>query len=61
MTNKTIIINDYKKYWITDSDQGSIIKICHDNDDSVLTLDLRWKDRKRENNGRITNKKGKNV
>jgi len=61
MTNKTIIINDYKKYWITDSAQGSIIKICHDNDDSVLTLDLHWKDRKRENNGRVTNKKGKNV
>lgn len=57
MTNKTIILNNYKKYWITDSAQGNIIKICHDNDDSVLTLDLRWKDRKRQNNGRVTNKK----
>jgi hypothetical protein len=56
MPGKTIVINDYKKYWISDTAQGSLIKICHGKDDQVLTIDLRWKDRRRTNGNRVINK-----
>jgi len=56
MPGKTIVINDYKKYWISDTAQGSLIKICHGKDDQVLTIDLRWKDRRRTHGNRVINK-----
>ena len=54
---KTIVVNDYKKYWISDTAQGSVIKICHGNSDSILEIDMRWRDRKREAGGRVVSKK----
>ena len=56
MPGKTIVINDYKKYWISDTAQGSLIKICHGKDDQVLTINLRWKDRRRTHGKRVINK-----
>ena len=56
MPGKTIVLRDYKKYWIYDSAQGSIIKICHGKKDDVLTIDLRWKDRIRTHENRVVNK-----
>jgi hypothetical protein len=49
---KTIVINNYKKYWVSDTAQGHLIKICHGNNDQVIELDLRWEDRKRDKGGR---------
>ena len=54
---KTIVVNDYKKYWISDTVHGSVIKICHGNSDSILEIDMRWRDRKREAGGRVVSKK----
>ena len=54
---KTIVINNYKKYWISDTAQGHLIKICHGNNDKVLELDLRWNNRKRDNSKRVINVK----
>lgn len=56
MSGKTIILNDYKKHWVSDTAQGHLIKICYGKNDNVLTLDLRWKDRKRTNGNRVINK-----
>ena len=58
-TNKkeVIVLNDYKKYWISDTAQGSVIKICHGKSDSILEIDMRWRDRKREAGGRVVSKK----
>lgn len=53
---KTIVINNYKKYWISDTAQGHLIKICHGHNDKVLEIDLRWKDRKRTNGNRVVDK-----
>ena len=53
---KSIVINNYKKYWISDTSQGHLIKICHGNNDQVLELDLRWKDRVRDKNNRVIKK-----
>ena len=55
--SKNIVINDYKKYWIEDTAQGSLIKICYGHNDNVVTVDLRWSDRKREAGGRVVSKK----
>ena len=56
MSGKTIVLNDYKKYWIYDTAQGSVIKICYGKDDKVLTIDLKWKDRRRTHGNRVINK-----
>ena len=58
-TNKkeVIVLNDYKKYWISDSEEGHIIKICYGEDDRVLTIDCRWKNRKRDKTNRVSNVK----
>jgi hypothetical protein len=53
--NKTIVINNYKKYWISDTAQGHLIKICHGNNDQVLEIDLRWSSRKRDKQNRVIN------
>ena len=53
--NKSIVINNYKKYWISDTAQGHLIKICHGNNDQVLEIDLRWSSRKRDKQNRVIN------
>jgi len=55
--NKDIVVHDYKKYWISDTAQGSLIKICYGKNDKVMTIDLRWGDRKRVAGGRVVDKK----
>jgi hypothetical protein len=40
---KHIVINNYKKYWVSDTAQGHLIKICHGDKDQVTEIDLRWK------------------
>jgi hypothetical protein len=52
---KHIVINDYKKYWVSDTAQGHLIKICHGNNDQVIELDLRWSSRKRDKQNRVVN------
>ena len=52
---KSIVINNYKKFWVTDTAQGHLIKICHGNDDQVLEIDLRWNSRKRDKQNRVVN------
>ena len=59
-TRKTIVVNNYKKYWIEDTKQGHLIKICYGDKDQVMELDLRWKDRVRSNDHRVNNVKIKN-
>lgn len=54
---KNIKLNNYKKYWITDTAQGHLIKICHGNNDQVLEIDCRWDKRKRDEGGRVINDK----
>jgi hypothetical protein len=54
---KTIVINKYKKFWIEDTKQGHLIKICHGNNDKVTEIDLRWDFRKRDSNNRVINTK----
>jgi len=57
---KHIVINNYKKYWVSDTAQGHLIKICHGDNDQVMEIDLRWKDRKRDSDSRVNNVKIKN-
>jgi hypothetical protein len=52
---KHIVINNYKKYWISDTAQGHLIKICHGDNDQVTVIDLRWNGRKRDENNRVIN------
>lgn len=52
MKKKTIVIQDYKNYWVSDTKQGHLIKICHGNNNDVLEIDLRWANRKRDNSNR---------
>ena len=61
-TNKkeVIVLNDYKKYWISDSEEGHIIKICYGEDDRVLTIRCNWSDRKRDKTNRVNNVKIRN-
>ena len=59
-SRKTIVVNNYKKYWVEDTKQGHLIKICYGNKDQVMELDLRWKDRVRSNDHRVNNVKIKN-
>jgi len=57
---KQIVINNYKKYWVSDTAQGHLIKICYGDKDKVMEIDLRWKDRKRDSDSRVNNVKIKN-
>ena len=50
---KQIVINNYKKYWVSDTAQGHLIKICYGDKDKVMEIDLRWKDRKRDKDNRV--------
>jgi len=50
---KHIVINNYKKYWVSDTAQGHLIKICYGDKDKVMEIDLRWKDRKRDKDNRV--------
>ena len=59
-TNKTIVVNNYKKYWIEDTKQGHLIKICYGDKDQVMKLDLRWNNRKRDKDNRVNYVKIKN-
>jgi len=52
---KNIKLDNYKKFWITDTAQGHLIKICHGNNDEVLEIDCRWDKRKRDKGGRVIN------
>jgi hypothetical protein len=54
---KTIVLEDYKKYWVNDTAQGHLIKICYGKNDQVLEIDCRWKDRKRTTGNRVINDK----
>ena len=56
-TRKTIVLEDYKKYWVNDTAQGHLIKICYGKNDQVLEIDCRWKDRKRTTGNRVINNK----
>ena len=55
MAKKNMVINNYKKYWVTDTEQGHLITICHGPKDKVLEIDLRWDGRKRDHNNRVIN------
>tara|TARA_R100000734_G_C3314822_1_gene106533 strand:+ start:1870 stop:2064 length:195 start_codon:yes stop_codon:yes gene_type:complete len=55
--NKSVVINDYKKYWIEETAMGHIIKICYGPNDHTIEIDCRWKDRERGRDGRPENKK----
>ena len=55
--NETRVLEDYKKYWIEDTAQGHLIKICYGKHDKVLEIDCRWKDRKRTTGNRVINDK----
>ena len=57
---EVIVLNDYKKYWISDSEEGHIIKICYGEDDRVLTIRCNWSDRKRDKTNRVNNVKIRN-
>jgi len=57
MNQKTIILNDFKKFWIQDSPQGSIITLCYGKKEHVMKIDCRWGDRKRVTGGRVVSKK----
>ena len=50
---KHIVINNNKKYWVSDTAQGHLIKICYGDKDKVMEIDLRWKDRKRDSDNRV--------
>lgn len=54
---KTIVINNYKKYWVETTNQGHLIKICHGINDHVTEIDLRWKDRTRDKQRRVIDAK----
>jgi len=53
---KNIKLDNYKKYWVTDTAQGHLIKICHGNNDQVLEIDCRWNNRERGKDGRPRSK-----
>lgn len=57
LRSKKIILSDFKKFWITDTTQGSLITLCYGKDDRKLEVDCRWRDRKRAAGGRVVNKK----
>jgi hypothetical protein len=57
---KHIVIHNYKKYWVSDTAQGHLIKICHGKNDQVTEIDLRWKNRKRDTTNRVNDVRIKN-
>ena len=57
MNRKIIVLNDFKKYWVEDTAQGSLIKLCYGKKDNVLEIDCRWSDRNRDASGRVHNGK----
>jgi len=61
LKTKLIVINDYKKFWVSDTAQGHLIKICHGKDDQVTEIDLRWPNRKRDSTNRVVNDKIKST
>jgi len=62
LKTKTIVIDNYQKYWINDTAQGHLIKICHGtNGEQVTELDLRWPNRKRDSTNRVMNEKIKST
>ena len=56
---ETIVINDYKKYWIEETKLGHIIKICYGPNDIRMDIDCRWRNRERGTNGHPEDKKNK--
>jgi len=52
---KTIVLNNYKKYWVSDTAHSHLIKICHGKNDDVLEINFRWKDRERTDENRVIN------
>jgi len=57
MKKKTIVLNDFKKFWIRDTSQGSLLTLCYGKNDQVMEIDCRWSNRKRETGGRVVDKK----
>jgi len=56
LKTKNIKLDNYKKFWVTDTAQGHLIKICHGNNDQVLEIDCRWNNRERGKDGRPRSK-----
>ena len=50
--DKTIVLNNYNKYWIYDRDYGHDIIINTEN--GVTTIKCKWPDRKRGRAGRVS-------
>jgi len=48
IVDDSIYLFDYKNYWVEDTAQGHLIKICYGANDRVLEIDCRW-DKKRKN------------
>ena len=57
MNRKIIVLNDFKKYWVKDTAQGSVITLCYGKNDQVMEIDCRWKGRNRDASGRVHNGK----
>ena len=57
MNKKNIVLNDFKKFWIKDTAQGSLITLCYGKNDQVMEIDCRWRDRNRDASGRVHNAK----
>ena len=55
IVDDTIYLFDYKNYWIEDTAQGHLIKICYGANDRILEIDCRWVKRKRDKSGRVVN------
>ena len=56
LREKKITIKNYIKMWQSDLPDGHQLKIAHGKDiytSKVLTLDLKWPDRKRDKDGRV--------
>ena len=55
IVDDTIYLFDYKNYWIEDTAQGHLIKICYGANDRILEIDCRWDKRKRDKSWRVVN------
>ena len=53
---KSIVIKDYIRYWSDSTPDGHEIRIAHGNfyKPKLLKLKLKWPDRKRDKEGRVT-------
>lgn len=56
---KTITLKNYKKFWISDTKNGHIIKICYGNNDNRLDIKCCWLNRIRGKDARPKEKKTK--